>query len=72
MLVLTRSLGQRIFIGPADDPRRIALSIERIDGGQIRIGIEAPRDVIVLREEHLGEPRRDAGAAIEVEVRKPC
>lgn len=46
MLVLTRKVGQRILIG--DD---ITLTVVRIDGNQIRIGIEAPADVIVRREE---------------------
>ncbi|MGB5612218.1 MAG: carbon storage regulator CsrA [Sedimenticolaceae bacterium] len=46
MLVLTRNEGQTIMIG--DDVRVTVVSTK---GGQVRFGIEAPRDVTVLREE---------------------
>lgn len=46
MLVLTRKLNQRIKIG--DD---ITIMIVAIDRDQIKIGIEAPRDVAVHRDE---------------------
>ncbi|MGB5563855.1 MAG: carbon storage regulator CsrA [Sedimenticolaceae bacterium] len=53
MLVLTRNEGQTIMIG--DDVRVTVVSTK---GGQVRFGIEAPRDVTVLREELRD---RDAG-----------
>lgn len=48
MLVLTRSVNERIVIG--DD---IAITVVAFDraSGQVRLGIEAPREVIVDREE---------------------
>ena len=46
MLVLTRKLGETITIGD-----HIKVTIVGIDRGQVRLGIEAPRDVIVHREE---------------------
>ena len=46
MLVLTRNVGQLIKIG--DD---ISLTILGVQGNQVRIGIEAPREVSVHREE---------------------
>lgn len=46
MLVLTRKVTDRIVIG--DD---IVLTVVRIDGNQVRLGIEAPRDVKIRREE---------------------
>lgn len=46
MLILTRKIGEGIILG--DD---IRISIMEIRGKQIRIGIEAPTDVVVLREE---------------------
>ena len=48
MLVLTRLLGERLVIG---DDGEITLSILDIRGNQVRIGINAPRDVAVHREE---------------------
>ena len=46
MLVLTRKLNEKLIIGS-----NIVITIVRIDGLQVRIGIEAPREVTVLREE---------------------
>lgn len=46
MLVLTRKIGEQIVIG--DD---IKIKIVEIKGKQVRIGIEAPRNVAVNREE---------------------
>jgi carbon storage regulator len=46
MLVLSRKTGERIWIG--DD---IAVTVVRITGGGVRIGIEAPSEMPVVREE---------------------
>jgi carbon storage regulator len=46
MLILTRRLGEKLRIG--DD---VTFTILGINGRQVRIGIEAPRDVMVNREE---------------------
>jgi carbon storage regulator len=46
MLVLTRKLMERLFIG--DD---ICVTVVRLEGGQVRLGIDAPRDVAVVRAE---------------------
>ena len=46
MLTLTRKIGESIRIG--DD---IVVVVKEIKGKQVRIGIEAPRDVYVCREE---------------------
>ena len=46
MLVLTRKLGERIQIGD-----NISILIMEIKGKQVRLGIDAPPDVKVHREE---------------------
>ena len=46
MLILTRKLGETIRIG-----NEIKVTILEARGKQIRIGIDAPRDVTVHREE---------------------
>jgi carbon storage regulator len=46
MLVLTRRIGEIIRIGPD-----IVVTILGVNGSQIRIGVDAPRDVAVHREE---------------------
>lgn len=48
MLVLSRKLNERIHIG--DD---IVVTVVRTGRGQIRLGIEAPSDIKILREELL-------------------
>jgi len=46
MLVLTRRVGEKILIG-----ENVTVTVLGVKGNQIRIGIEAPRDVRVNREE---------------------
>jgi carbon storage regulator len=46
MLILTRKVGESINIGTS-----IKVTVINIEGGQVRVGIDAPRDVIVHREE---------------------
>jgi len=54
MLVLTRKSGQGVVIG--DD---IRISIVSIDGDRVRVGIEAPKEVSVHREEVYLEIKRE-------------
>lgn len=53
MLVLTRRPGQSILIGD-----NIEMKIIDIQGDQVRIGINAPRDVSILRKELMDEVRQ--------------
>jgi carbon storage regulator len=46
MLVLTRKLLEKLYIG--DD---ICVTVVRVEGGQVRLGVDAPRSVPVLRGE---------------------
>lgn len=46
MLVLTRKPSQRIFVGD-----NVTVTVVRIDGNTVRIGIDAPPEVSILREE---------------------
>ena len=48
MLILRRKLGEKIFIGD-----NICITVVDIDRGKIRLGIEAPRDVPIYRQELL-------------------
>ena len=60
MLVLSRKLNERIMIGGG-----IVITVVKIDRNQIRIGIEAPHEVPVYREEISPNRagRAEAGAA---------
>lgn len=46
MLVVTRRIGEKIMIGSD-----ITFTILGVQGNQVRIGVDAPRDVAVHREE---------------------
>ena len=46
MLVLSRKLGQRFQIGPD-----VRITIVKIDKNSVRIGIEAPGELTIYREE---------------------
>jgi carbon storage regulator len=46
MLVLTRKLMEKLYIGD-----EICITVVRLEGGQVRLGIEAPRAVSVVRAE---------------------
>jgi carbon storage regulator len=50
MLVLTRKLMEKLFIG-----ENICVTVVRLEGGQVRLGIEAPREVAVVRGELVPE-----------------
>jgi carbon storage regulator len=49
MLVLTRKLMEKLYIG--DD---ICVTVVRVEGGQVRLGIDAPREISVVRAELVG------------------
>jgi carbon storage regulator len=54
MLVLSRKLGEKIYIND-----NICITVVDIDRGKIRLGIEAPRDIPIFRQELLnpqGQP----------------
>ncbi len=46
MLVLSRKVGERIRIGSG-----ITVTVVRVTGGGVRLGIEAPDELPVIREE---------------------
>ena len=58
MLVLTRKRNQSIMIG--DD---IEVTVLAIAGDKIRLGIQAPREIPVFREEVYREIREQTAAA---------
>jgi carbon storage regulator len=54
MLILGRKVDQAILIGEGDQQVRVL--IVRIRGDEVRIGIDAPKEVPIVREE-LEEPK---------------
>jgi carbon storage regulator len=59
MLVLSRKVGEKIFIG-----EKISVTIVRVAQGIVRIGVEAPDDLPILREEIKDRQKPAAGTLI--------
>ena len=60
MLILTRKVNETLMVG--DD---VSVTVLGIKGGQIRIGINAPRDVAVHRQEVYEKILQERKAAEE-------
>ena len=58
MLVLSRKAGERILIG--DD---VAITVVRIGPNSVRIGIEAPKSMNIVREELCNFDSPETGEA---------
>jgi carbon storage regulator len=58
MLVLNRKIGERIVIG--DD---IVVTVVKVQGKQVRLGIEAPLSVSIRRQELLPQDMSHADAS---------
>lgn len=58
MLVLSRKDSERIFIGDT-----IVLTVVKIQGGVVRLGIDAPPEIAIAREELLGSRKDSRGSA---------
>lgn len=54
MLILTRRVGETVMIG--DD---VTVTVLGVKGNQVRIGVNAPKDVAVHREEIYERIRRE-------------
>ena len=56
MLVLSRKQGERILVG-----EQIAVTVVRIGPNSVRLGIEAPHDLNIVREELVLDVPLDCG-----------
>lgn len=54
MLVITRKLGEALIIGDNE----VVVTVVEVHGRSVRLGIEAPREILVLRRE-LAERQRE-------------
>jgi carbon storage regulator len=62
MLVLSRKQSQRIKLGDS-----IVITVVRVTGDKVRLGIDAPRDMLVLRDELEPHEVRSLGAT-EIDI----
>ena len=58
MLILTRRVGETVMIG-----NDVTVTVLGVKGNQVRVGVNAPRDVAVHREEIFERIRREEQAA---------
>jgi carbon storage regulator len=56
MLILTRRVGESVMVG--DD---ITITVLGVKGNQVRIGVNAPKDVSVHREEIYERIKQEQG-----------
>lgn len=64
MLILTRRVGETLMIGD-----QVSVTVLGVKGNQVRIGINAPKDVAVHREEIFQRIKREDGPADAAEDR---
>jgi len=61
MLILTRRVGETVMIG-----ENVTVTVLGVKGNQVRVGVNAPRDVAVHREEifeRIKREEQDGGTA---------
>ena len=63
MLILTRRVGETLMIGD-----EVTVTVLGVKGNQVRIGINAPKDVAVHRDETGGPPPSPGWAIDDVKV----
>ncbi|MCY9591692.1 carbon storage regulator [Paenibacillus chitinolyticus] len=63
MLILSRLKGEKIMIG-----QDIVLTVLDVAGDQVRIGIEAPKDIPIHREEIYKAIQTENQAAVKMDL----
>jgi carbon storage regulator len=67
MLILTRKVGETIRIGDA-----VTVRVLEVRGSQVRLGIDAPGDVRIFREEVWLSMHAESGAATPADAPAPA
>jgi carbon storage regulator len=59
MLILTRRVGETVMIG-----EDVSVTVLRVKGNQVRLGVNAPKNVSVQREEIFERMKLEGGNAV--------
>lgn len=63
MLIVTRKKGQSIMIG--DD---IEITVSKLEDGSVKLGIDAPKEMTILRKELYEEIKRQNKEAMNINI----
>ncbi len=66
MLILTRRVGETLMIGD-----EVTVTVLGVKGNQVRIGVNAPKDIAVHREEIYERIKREQDSASTAEQPPP-
>lgn len=55
MLIITRRIGETFYVGDA-----VTVTVLGLHGNEVRVGVNAPRDVVIDREEVRVRKHREA------------
>lgn len=64
MLILTRRIGETLMVGD-----EVTVTVLGVKGNQVRIGVNAPREVAVNREEIYQKMQKEHGENISLATR---
>jgi len=63
MLIITRKKGESLMIGD-----NIEIIISKIEDGSVKIGINAPKDISILRKELYEQVKEENKQALKVDM----
>lgn len=66
MLILTRKVGETLMIGD-----EVTVTVLGVKGNQVRIGVNAPRDVAVHREEIYDRIKKEQSDGLAMASQTP-
>ena len=66
MLILTRRVGETLMIGD-----EVTVTVLGVKGNQVRIGVNAPKDIAVHREELYDRIKREQDSAAQGAAQSP-
>lgn len=63
MLIVTRKSGESVMVGD-----NIEITVSKIYDGSVKIGIQAPKDITILRKEIYEQVQQENKLAIKVDI----